>query len=96
MAKATFNGVVIAETDQYESVEGNVYFPPSAIKAEYFKPSDYHTTCGWKGVASYYHIEVNGETIANGAWYYPQAKERAKNIENYVAFWKGKGVTIEA
>jgi len=96
MAKATLNGVVIAESDRYETVEGNIYFPHEAIKAEYFQASDYHTVCGWKGTASYYHLAVNGVNIPNGAWYYPQTKDAAKNIQNYVAFWKGKGVTIEA
>jgi uncharacterized protein (DUF427 family) len=95
MPKAIWNGVVIAESETYESVEGNVYFPPEALKSEYFKSSDYHTTCGWKGVASYYNLEMNGQVIPNGAWYYPDTKPAANNIKNYVAFWKGKGVTIE-
>ncbi|MDX1976400.1 MAG: DUF427 domain-containing protein [Pseudanabaenaceae cyanobacterium bins.68] len=87
--KAIWNGVVVAESDRCETVEGNAYFPPEAIKSEYFKPSNTHTTCGWKGVASYYTLEVNGETNRDAAWYYPEAKEAAKNIRGYVAFWKG-------
>jgi uncharacterized protein (DUF427 family) len=95
MPKAVWNGVVIAETEQYESVDNNVYFPPEAIKSEYFKPSNHHTVCGWKGTASYYNLEMDGQVIANGAWYYPDAKSGAKKIENYVAFYRGKGISIE-
>ena len=92
--KAIWNGKVIAETDVYETVEGNVYFPPSAVKEEFFESSDYHTTCGWKGVASYYHVVVDSSRNENAAWFYPEAKDAAKNIEGYVAFWKG--VQVEA
>lgn len=93
MTKAIWHGVIVAESDRCETVEGNKYFPPDAIKSEYFKPSSTHTTCPWKGVASYYSLVVNGEENKDAAWYYPQAKERAKNIEGYVAFWKGVQVT---
>ena len=89
MTKAIWNGVVLAESDRCEVVDGNQYFPADALNMEYFKPSNTHTTCGWKGVASYYNVEVNGETNKDAAWYYPSAKEKAKNIEGYVAFWKG-------
>ncbi|KAI8618807.1 hypothetical protein BC830DRAFT_1107001 [Chytriomyces sp. MP71] len=89
MPKATWEGVVIAESDAYETVEGNIYFPPSSIKKEYFKPSDLHTTCGWKGVASYYTVSVNGKDNMDAAWFYPTPKDAAKNITGYVAFWKG-------
>lgn len=89
MAKAVWNGTVIAESDRYESVEGNIYFPPDALKSEYFQPSDHQTTCGWKGVASYYTVSVNGSDNPNAAWYYPEPKDAAKNIKGYVAFWKG-------
>ncbi|MDX2271768.1 MAG: DUF427 domain-containing protein [Cyanobacteriota bacterium] len=89
MPRALWNGVVIAESDTYETVEGNIYFPPSAIKSEYFKPSDTHTTCPWKGVASYYTLEVNGQTNKDAAWYYPQPKDAAKQIKDHVAFWRG-------
>ncbi|MEZ4459525.1 MAG: DUF427 domain-containing protein [bacterium] len=92
MAVATWNGVVIAESDAFETVEGNVYFPPSALKSEHFKPSNHHTTCGWKGVASYYHVEVDGKTNENAAWFYPDPKSAADNIRGYVAFWKGVNV----
>ncbi|AFZ46243.1 protein of unknown function DUF427 [Cyanobacterium stanieri PCC 7202] len=89
MAKATWNGVVLAQSDNCEIVEGNYYFPPDTIKEEFFKPSDTHTTCSWKGVASYYTLAVNGEENKDAAWYYPQPKTKAENIKNYVAFWRG-------
>jgi uncharacterized protein (DUF427 family) len=87
--KATWNGAVLAESDQTIIVEGNHYFPPEAIKQEYFQPSETHTTCPWKGVASYYNLAVNGEVNKDAAWYYPQPKDAAKQIANYVAFWRG-------
>jgi len=89
MAQAVWEGVVLAESDRYEVVEGNVYFPPSALKMEYFRPSDTHTTCGWKGVASYYTVTVNGKENPDAAWYYPEPKPAAHNIKGYVAFWRG-------
>jgi uncharacterized protein (DUF427 family) len=94
MAKAIWNGTVIAESDRTEVVEGNHYFPPDAIKADYFQPSNTHTTCGWKGVASYYTIAVDGQTNPDAAWYYPEPKDAAKKIAGYVAFWRG--VKVEA
>lgn len=96
MAKVTYNGVVLAESPKTQVVEGNHYFPPETVNTEYFTPSDTHTVCPWKGVASYYNVEVNGETIADGAWYYPDAKTNAKAFENYVAFYGAKGFKIEA
>lgn len=93
MARAIWNGKVIAETDDYELVEGNVYFPPSAIDDTYFKPSETHTTCGWKGVASYYHVTVDGEVNNDAAWFYPDPKDAASNIAGHIAFWRG--VTVE-
>lgn len=89
MARAIWNGEVLAESDTIELVEGNVYFPPDSIHREYFKDSDTHTTCFWKGVASYYHVEVDGETNVDAAWYYPETKPAADNIKGYVAFWRG-------
>lgn len=89
MPKAIWNGTVLAQSDRTEVVEGNQYFPPDAIKREYFKESQTHTTCPWKGTASYYNIEVDGQVNKDAAWYYPTAKEKAKNIEGYIAFWKG-------
>lgn len=89
MTKAIWNDVTLAESDKCIVVEGNQYFPEDSINKEFFKDSDYHTTCGWKGEASYFNLEVNGKTNENAAWYYPEPKDAAKNIENYVAFWKG-------
>ena len=90
--KAIWNNTIIAESDETIIVEGNHYFPPTAIKSEHFQPSETHTTCGWKGEASYYNVIVNSEVNKDAAWYYPQPKDAAKNIENYVAFWKGVAV----
>lgn len=89
MAKAIWNGVVLAESDKTEIVEGNHYFPPDSVNEEFFSTSNYKTSCPWKGLASYYTVEVNGQTNENAAWYYPQTKEAANNIKGYVAFWRG-------
>ncbi|HIK55799.1 MAG TPA: DUF427 domain-containing protein [Synechococcales cyanobacterium M55_K2018_004] len=94
MPRAIWNGAVLAESDQCVVVEGNQYFPPESIHREYFKPSNTHTTCPWKGVASYYTIEVNGQVNPDAAWYYPNTKEAAKTIEGYVAFWRGVKVEV--
>ena len=87
--KAIWNGQVVAESDATVMVEGNHYFPPAAIRKEFFAPSDTHTHCGWKGEASYYTLAVGGKTNPDAAWYYPSPKEAAKQIAGYVAFWKG-------
>ena len=89
MPQAIWNGAVVAESDRCEVVEGNYYFPPDAIKTEYFKPSNTHTTCSWKGQASYYTLSVAGEENKDAAWYYPEPKKKASNIKGYVAFWRG-------
>lgn len=94
MPKAIWNGTVIAESNQCEVVEGNQYFPPDAIKQEYFQPSDTHSVCGWKGTASYYNVVVDGQVNKDAAWYYPEPKSAADNIKGYVAFWRG--VKVEA
>lgn len=94
MPKATWNGAVIAESADTIVVEGNHYFPASAIKSDCFQPSSTHTTCGWKGVASYYNVVVNGTVNKDAAWYYPDPLPAAKNIAGYIAFWKG--VRVEA
>lgn len=94
MTKAIWNGQVIAESDRCETVEGNAYFPPDTVRREFLQASDTHTTCGWKGVASYYHVAVGGQVNRDAAWYYPETKDAAKHIEGYVAFWKG--VRIES
>ena len=89
MPKASWNNIVIAESSLFETVEGNTYFPPDAIRADYFKPSDTHTVCPWKGTASYYDVVVDGQVNKDAAWYYPDTKPAAKKIKGYVAFWKG-------
>jgi uncharacterized protein (DUF427 family) len=89
MAKATWEGTVLAESNATVEVEGNQYFPPDAIHKEYFKPSAEHTVCPWKGTASYYDLEVNDKRNAGAAWFYPEPKPAAKQIKGYVAFWKG-------
>jgi uncharacterized protein (DUF427 family) len=94
MPRAIWNGTVLAESDKCEVVEGNQYFPPEAINQQYFKDSNTHTTCPWKGIASYYTIEVDGKENKDAAWYYPTAKDAAKNIEGYIAFWKGVKVEV--
>jgi uncharacterized protein (DUF427 family) len=89
MVQAIWNNTVLAESDQTIMVEGNHYFPPGAIKQHYFKSSDTHTLCGWKGVASYYDVEVDGKTNRNAAWYYPTPNPAANEIAGYIAFWHG-------
>ncbi|MEM6378957.1 MAG: DUF427 domain-containing protein [Bacteroidota bacterium] len=90
--KATWNGQVIAESDETIVIEGNHYFPPSSINKAYLADSDYETTCPWKGQASYFSLEVDGKQNENAAWYYPAPSEKAASIKNYVAFWKGVNV----
>jgi uncharacterized protein (DUF427 family) len=87
--KATWNGVTIAESDDTIVIEGNHYFPRDAIRGEYFQNSATHTTCPWKGEASYFNVVVNGETNTDAAWYYPQPKPAAQEIKDRVAFWRG-------
>ncbi|WP_437371306.1 DUF427 domain-containing protein [Maribacter litoralis] len=89
MVQAIWNNEVIAESDATIVIEGNHYFPPSSIKQEYFKNTETHTKCPWKGVASYYDIEVDGDVNKDAAWYYPEVSELAKSIKGYIAFWKG-------
>jgi uncharacterized protein (DUF427 family) len=88
-ATARIANTVIAEADDYETVEGNIYFPPSSIKDKsMLESSSLTTTCPWKGNASYYTLKVDGQTYKDAAWYYPEPKEKAKNIKDYVAFCK--------
>jgi uncharacterized protein (DUF427 family) len=87
--KAVWNGTVLAESDDTVVVEGSHYFKPDAINKEFFRPSETHTVCGWKGTARYYDVIVNGDTNKDAAWYYPETKDDAKEIEGYIAFWKG-------
>jgi uncharacterized protein (DUF427 family) len=85
-ATAKINGTTIASTDSYETVEGNIYFPPSSLNKDYFKSTETHSQCPWKGNASYYSIEVDGKVLKDAAWYYPEPLEKAKHIKDYVAF----------
>jgi uncharacterized protein (DUF427 family) len=89
MKKAIWNGVVVAESDKTIVIEGNHYFPPDSIKWEYFNDSPNHTSCPWKGLASYYDLAVNGDTNPSAAWYYPDPKRGAKEIKDHIAFWSG-------
>ncbi|MEL7145587.1 MAG: DUF427 domain-containing protein [Bacteroidota bacterium] len=91
--KAIWNNQVIAESDDTVVVENNHYFPKDSIKSEFFKDSDTHTVCPWKGTASYFTVEVDGAENKDAAWYYPETSELAKNIKDHVAFWKGVQVT---
>jgi uncharacterized protein (DUF427 family) len=91
--KASWNGVTLAESQQTVVVEGNHYFPPDSVHEEYFVDSDTHTTCPWKGEASYKTVEVAGQSNADAAWYYPSPKEAAAQIKDYYAFWNGVEVT---
>jgi uncharacterized protein (DUF427 family) len=93
MARATWNGVVLADSDRVEIVEGNVYFPPESIRKEYLRPSQTRSTCPWKGEAGYYDVAVNGQVNKDAAWYYASPKPAARQIADHVAFWKG--VTVE-
>lgn len=94
MPRAIWNGTVLAESDATVVVEGNHYFPPSAIKRDLFNPTGTRTTCSWKGVACYYTVTVDGKDNIDAAWYYPEPKDAAAEIKDHVAFWKG--VTVEA
>lgn len=92
--KATWNNTIIAESDETIIIEGNHYFPRTAIRSEFFKESPTHTVCPWKGTASYYHLEVNGQTNEDAAWYYPETSKLADSIKDHIAFWRG--VKVEA
>ncbi len=96
MPKAIWNGTVLAKSKHTKIVEGNHYFPPNSLNKEYFKQSKTRTTCPWKGLASYYNIEVNGQVNKDAAWVYPEPKNAAKNITNHVAFWKGVTIVDDA
>ena len=87
--KAVWHDAVLAESNDTIVIEGNHYFPPEAINREYFKASDKHTTCPWKGEASYYDVVVKDQVNKDAAWYYQQPKEAANQIKDYIAFWKG-------
>ncbi|MCR9015570.1 DUF427 domain-containing protein [Aquiflexum gelatinilyticum] len=87
--KAFWKNQILAESDKTIQIEGNHYFPADSIKKEFFKSSITHSTCPWKGIASYYTIEVDDEANKDAAWFYPEPKSAANEIKGYVAFWKG-------
>jgi uncharacterized protein (DUF427 family) len=87
--KAVWKNVTLAESNDTIIIENNHYFPPESVKKEYLQESQMHSTCPWKGEASYYDIVIDGDVNKDAAWYYPEPKEAAKPIKNYVAFWKG-------
>lgn len=87
MTRALWNGVVLAESDHTEKVEGNHYFPPESVNRQYFRESERHTTCAWKGIASYYDVVVGDQVIRNAAWYYPAPSPAAAVIKDHVAFY---------
>jgi uncharacterized protein (DUF427 family) len=89
MVRAKWNGAVLAESDRCEEVEGNIYFPTGSVRWEYFRKSDKHTVCAWKGLASYYDVVVDGQCNPQAAWYYAEPKAAAARIRDHVAFWKG-------
>jgi uncharacterized protein (DUF427 family) len=89
MSTASWNGVVIAESDDIVTVEGNAYFPQDAVREDVLRPSDHHTVCPWKGTASYYDLEVDGAVNKDAVWFYPTPKDAAKEITDRVAFWHG-------
>ena len=91
--KAIWNNQVIAESDNTVVVERNHYFPPQSVRSEYLQPSNTQTTCPWKGLASYYTLNVDGEHNKDAAWYYPEPKEAAAEIKDHIAFWKGVQIT---
>jgi uncharacterized protein (DUF427 family) len=91
MPRATWNGTLLAEAapEEVQHVEGNVYFPPSALRREHLRPSSTRTVCSWKGTASYYDVVVDGKVNRDAAWYYPETKPAARHVAGFVAFWKG-------
>lgn len=93
MVQALWNGKIVAESDAVEKLEGNTYFPPAAVRAEYLKPSSRTTVCPWKGTARYYDVVVGEQVNPGAAWYYPDPKPAAAQIKDHIAFWQG--VTIE-
>lgn len=93
MARAVWNGAVLAESDHTVQVEGNEYFPPESVHMEYFTDSSTTSRCPWKGLAHYYDVVVDGKTNDDAAWYYPQPSDAAQEIKGHVAFWNG--VTVD-
>ena len=95
MARAFFKGTLIAESETFQEIEGNVYFPPESIERQFFHDSSLHTHCAWKGQASYYSLNVDGQAIDDVAWYYPNPSPKAMQIKDHVAFYRSKDLTVE-
>ncbi|EIJ38203.1 DUF427 domain-containing protein [Galbibacter orientalis] len=93
--RASWNGEILAESSEIKEIEGNKYFPQNSLNKQFFKETETHTTCSWKGKASYFNIDVAGKTNKMAAWYYPNPTPLAKEIKDYVAFWKGVEITEE-
>jgi len=91
--KASWHGQTIAQSDQTIVIEGNHYFPPESVARDLLRPSDTHSHCSWKGDASYYHLEVDGQRNEDAAWYYPNPLPEAARIKDYLAFWQGIEIT---
>ena len=94
--KVTWMGHTLAESDATVEVEGNAYFPPDALHREFFEESEAHTTCPWKGEASYYHLVAEDAREEDAAWYYPAPKDAAQHIKDYVAFYGSKVDLVES
>ncbi len=94
MPSAQYQETVLAESGATEKVEGNVYFPRESVNMDLFRPSPTQYTCSWKGEAEYFHLELNGETLADAAWSYPDPKDAAKAIAGHLAFDKRKGIAV--
>lgn len=92
MARAIWCGKVLAQSNEAVALEGNQYFPLASVRKEYLKPSNHTSRCPWKGLARYYHVEVDGMTNENAAWYYPEPNPAAVKIKDHVAFWNGVSV----
>ncbi len=90
--RAIWHDTVLAESDDTVLVEGNHYFPLASLHCEFFRDSEHHSTCAWKGIASYYDVVVGDAVNADAAWYYPQPKDAAAAVADRVAFWKGVSV----
>ncbi|MBD8504908.1 DUF427 domain-containing protein [Hoyosella sp. G463] len=95
MIRAIWNDTILAEAEATETVEGNHYFPPGSVKSEHLRPSEHHTSCFWKGTASYYDVVANGKTGTNLAWYYPDPKRKARHIADHVAFYPQVTIAVD-
>ena len=93
MAKAMWNGQTVAESESFETVEGNIYFPEETVKREFLRPSSTSSSCPWKGQARYFTLLVDGQENPDAAWYYPDPKPAARSVKHHIAFWRGVEVS---